>query len=219
MIIWRLNLNSNGKIEFITGSMLSGKTDELIRRMSNIQVTDLKYQIFKSYRDFRYDNDKIVSKRGSSMEAVTVSKCDNSMETSSIDFLSKLDSTVDVIAIDEIQFFDSGIVNICEDLANKGKTVITAGLELNFRAEPFSETITLINCKAELYTKLYAVCSICHNKATRTQRLINGAPSDWNAPIYLGNTTDIYLPRCRVHHEITIPSDLGKKNLPIKIIN
>ena len=105
------------------------------------------------------------------------------------------------IVIDEVQFLDSNVVNVCEDLANRGVRVICAGLDKDFRGEPFGVMPELL-CRAELVTKLDAICQVCGGLATRTQRLINGKPAKYNDPIILVGATEAYEPRCRHCHVV-----------------
>lgn len=182
-----------GWIEFITGSMFSGKSEELIRRIKRARYAKQKVQVFKPVIDDRYSGIAVVSHNGNQTDAAPVSH--------SAEILQQLKEDTNVVAIDEVQFFDNGIVEVCEELANRGKRVICAGLDLDFRGESFGPTPILLS-KAEFVTKLQAICMVCGNPATRTQRLINGKPAHYNDPIIKVGTSESYEARCRHCHEV-----------------
>ena len=182
-----------GWIEFICGSMFSGKSEELIRRIKRSRYAKQKVQVFKPVIDNRYSDLAVVSHNGNQTEAEPVH---NSSE-----ILLKLDEDTNVVAIDEIQFFDNGIVDVCEQIADSGIRVICAGLDLDFRGQPFGPSPILLS-KAEFITKLQAICIKCGNPATRTQRLINGKPAHYLDPIIMVGAEESYEARCRHCHEI-----------------
>lgn len=184
---------SGGSIEVICGSMFSGKSEELIRRVRRVQIARKRVQIFKPLLDFRYQPEYIYSHDGNKVEAI----CINNSE----EVLSKVESDTEVVAIDEAQFFDKKIVEVCQTLANQGKRVIVAGLDLNFRGEPFGAMPELLAI-AEYVDKLHAICMVCGKPATRTQRLVNGKPADYNDPLILIGAKESYEARCRQHHEV-----------------
>ncbi|MGD9679398.1 MAG: thymidine kinase [Vulcanibacillus sp.] len=183
----------DGWIEFICGSMFSGKSEELIRRIKRAKYAKLKVQTFKPVIDDRYSDIAVVSHNGNQYDAEAVHN--------SMDILDKVYSDTDVVAIDEIQFFDEGIVNVCSELADRGIRVICAGLDLDFRGESFGPSPQLL-AKAEFITKLQAICIKCGGPASRTQRLINNEPANYNDPIIKVGASESYEARCRHCHEV-----------------
>jgi len=182
-----------GWIEFICGSMFSGKSEELIRRIKRAKYAKQKVQVFKPAIDNRYSEVAVVSHSGHEADAIAVMK--------SIDIKDKLEPDTNVVAIDEIQFFDHEIVQTCEDLANSGIRVICAGLDQDFRGEPFGPSPTLL-AASEFVTKLQAICVKCGNPATRTQRLIDGKPAHFLDPVIKVGASESYEARCRHCHEV-----------------
>lgn len=180
-----------GWLEVITGPMFAGKSEELIRRVKTLSYTKMKIIAFKPAIDDRYDKTAIASHDGAKYEAYAIKNAQSILE------LVKEDTQV--VAIDEIQFFDMSIVKICEELADRGIRVIAAGLDLDFKGEPFGPMPELL-ARAEFVTKLSAVCTICGCAATRTQRLIDGKPADFNDPIIKVGAKENYEARCRKHH-------------------
>ena len=182
-----------GYIEVISGCMFAGKTEELIRRIKTLEFAKKNVLVFKPAIDNRYSNTKVVSHAGSSVESIVVPDA-----RSILDFVK--DDT-DVIAIDEVQFFDEDVLLVCNYLAKKGKRVMCAGLDTDFRAEPFGVIPRLIT-DAEFVTKLTAVCMKCGAPATRTQRLVNGKPAQYTDPIIMVGAAEAYEARCRHCHEV-----------------
>ena len=180
-----------GWLEVITGPMFAGKSEELIRRVKTLSYTKMKIIAFKPAIDDRYDKTAIASHDGAKYEAYAIKNAQSILE------LVKQDTQV--VAIDEIQFFDMSIVKICEELADRGIRVIAAGLDLDFKGEPFGPMPELLT-RAEFVTKLSAVCTVCGCAATRTQRLIDGKPADFNDPIIKVGAKENYEARCRKHH-------------------
>jgi thymidine kinase len=185
--------NHHGWIEVVVGPMYSGKSEELIRRLRRAQIARQKIQVFKPAIDDRYSISEVVSHNGEKIKAYSI---DNSME-----ILERLNDDTEVIGIDEVQFFDEGIIDVCRQLADKGLRVIAAGLDMDFRGEPFGPTPKLLAI-AEFVDKLTAVCVVCGNPAHRTQRLINGRPAKYSDPTILVGATESYEARCRLHHEV-----------------
>ena len=182
-----------GYIEVISGCMFAGKTEELIRRIKTLEFAKKNVLVFKPAIDNRYSNTKVVSHAGSSVESIVVPDA-----RSILDFVK--DDT-DVVAIDEIQFFDEDVLLVCDYLARKGLRVMAAGLDTDFRAEPFGVMPRLIT-DAEFVTKLTAVCMKCGAPATRTQRLVNGKPAQYSDPIIMVGAAEAYEARCRHCHEV-----------------
>lgn len=170
-----------GSIEVICGSMFSGKTEELIRRLKRVKIANQKVEIFKPSIDTRYDEEKIVSHDAS---AILSTPIDNSQK------ILLMAGDVDVIGIDEAQFFDNEIANVCDDLAFRGIRVIVAGLDMDYLGNPFGQ-MPFIMAKADYVTKLHAICQQCGNMANYSYRKI---PND--DQVMLG-ATDVYEPRCR----------------------
>jgi thymidine kinase len=186
-------IHHTGSIEVISGSMFSGKTEELIRRLRRATIAKQKIQVFKPAIDIRYDAEKVTSHAGMVFDAIPVKKSE--------EILVLLDPATTVVGIDETQFFDAGIVDIATKLAEKGIRVIVAGLELDFRGEPFG-SMPILMAKAEQVDKLQAICVVCGEGACRTQRLVNGHPAHFDDPIVIVGAAEMYEARCRKHHEV-----------------
>ncbi|WP_347320975.1 thymidine kinase [Rossellomorea sp. RS05] len=186
-------MKQTGWVEVICGSMFSGKSEELIRRVRRTQFAKQEIAVYKPKLDNRYSEESVVSHNGTSVIA-------KAMENAS-SILEDLNPKVDVVAIDEVQFFDDAIVGVAQKLANSGYRVILAGLDQDFRGETFGPMPELLSI-AEQVTKLQAVCAVCGSPASRTQRLINGEPACYDDPIILVGASEAYEPRCRHHHEV-----------------
>ncbi|MBI5927901.1 MAG: thymidine kinase [Chloroflexi bacterium] len=182
-----------GRVEVVCGSMFSGKTEELIRRVRRAQIARQKAQVFKPEIDVRYHQTRVTSHSGQDFVAHPV--------THSSDILGLLEEDTTVVAIDEGQFFDAGIVQIAQQLADRGIRVIISGLDTDFRGEPFGPMPYLM-CIAEEVLKLHAICMECGDLATRTQRLINGKPAAYDDPVILVGAAEVYEARCRTHHVV-----------------
>lgn len=182
-----------GWIEVISGCMFAGKTEELIRRIKVLEYAQKKIVVFKPKIDDRYDEVNVVSHAGSSVKSFAISKAS--------EILDYVDDSVEVIAIDEVQFFDDDIVAICDHYADQGKRVMVAGLDMDFRGVPFGVMPKLFTL-AEFVTKLTAVCTKCGAPATRTQRLVNGKPASYDDPIILVGAAESYEARCRHCHRV-----------------
>ena len=180
-----------GWIEVITGPMFAGKSEELIRRLRTLSYAHKKIVSFKPAIDDRYDKTKIASHDGGMFEAYAIKKAKDVYEF--------LEEDTEVVAIDEVQFFGVEVVDVIESLADKVVRVICAGLDLDFRGEPFGPMPILLS-KAEFVTKLSAACTICGCAATRTQRLIDGKPANYDDPVILVGAKESYQARCRKHH-------------------
>lgn len=183
----------SGIVEVITGSMFSGKTDEMIRRLRRATIARQKVQVFKPKIDNRYTVESLTSHAGTSFEAIPVE--------SSGQILDLLDEDTTVVGIDEAQFFDSGIVDLVQQLADRGLRVLVAGLDTDFRGEPFG-CMPVLMAKAERVDKLQAICMVCGEPASRTQRLVNGKPAHYNDPVIIVGASELYEARCRKHHEV-----------------
>jgi thymidine kinase len=181
----------SGWLEVVCGSMFSGKTEELIRRVKRAVIARQAVQVFKPAIDNRYQIEQVASHSGVSFTAVPVN--------SVADIRGQIVAETEVVAIDEVQFFDDSVVQLCREMANNRKRVIVAGLDLNFRGEPFG-CMPQLMAEAEQVDKLHAICLVCGAPASRTQRLINGQPANYNDPIILVGATDAYEARCRTHH-------------------
>lgn len=173
--------HTRGRIEVICGSMFSGKTEELIRRMKRAKIARQAVEIFKPTVDVRYSNDEVVSHDKNSIISTPV---DNS---SSILLLS---SNVEVIGIDEAQFFDEGLIDVCNQLANNGVRVIVAGLDMDYKGKPFGPMPALCAI-ADDVTKVHAICTRCGNLANYSYRLIENEKQ-----VLLGEKSE-YEPLCR----------------------
>ena len=182
-----------GWIEIICGSMFSGKTEELIRRLVRAEIAKQKVQVFKPALDNRYKADKVSSHSGSYFEATIIGDAD--------EIAVRVASETNVVAIDEVQFFDWKVAELCDRLAHEGRRVILAGLDLDFRGEPFGP-MPLLMAQAEVVDKLQAICMTCGAPASRTQRLINGRPAHYDDPVIMVGASEVYEARCRQHHEV-----------------
>jgi thymidine kinase len=170
-----------GWIEVITGSMFSGKTEELIRRLKRAKIARQKVEIFKPRIEVRYSEVEVVSHDENSIQSTPVDSAAN---------IVLLASGVEVVGIDEAQFFDDGLIDVCNQLANSGTRVIVAGLDMDFRGVPFGPMPKLLSI-AEYVTKVHAICVKCGSLAQFTHRI-----SDEEKLILLGET-DLYEPLCR----------------------
>lgn len=170
-----------GWIEVICGSMFSGKTEELIRRLKRAQLAKQKIEIFKPDVDRRYDEEKVVSHDAREIMSTPVPASSN---------ILLLANDIDVIGIDEAQFFDSELPNVCNQLANKGIRVIVAGLDMDFKGKPFGPIPALL-ASAEYVTKVHAICMRCGNLANHSHRLAEG-----ESLVMLGEASE-YEPLCR----------------------
>lgn len=182
-----------GWIEVITGPMFAGKSEELIRRIKRLEYAHKKTLVFKPKIDNRYSENEIVSHSMIKTRSINI-------ETAQ-DILKYVDRDTEAVVIDEVQFLDHEIVHVVEDLANRGIRVIVAGLDRDFRGEPFQNMPELL-ALAEDVTKLTAICMRCGAPATRTQRLVNGEPASYDDPIIIVGASESYEPRCRHCHEV-----------------
>ena len=184
---------SSGWIEVVCGSMFCGKTEELIRRVRRAQIARQKIQVFKHSLDARYAEREVASHNGMQLEATPVEN------TAQLRSMIEPDSTV--IAVDEGQFFDDGLEALCEDLADEGMRVIVAGLDMDFRGEPFGPIPQLL-ARAERVDKLQAICVVCGGPASHTQRLIDGEPAAYDDPVIMVGANEVYQARCRGCHKV-----------------
>lgn len=190
--------HTKGRIELICGSMFSGKTEELIRRLRRAVIAKQNVQVFKPLIDQRYGIGRVTSHNGMDFEARPVD--------SARAILDAMHPETTVVAIDEVQFFDSDIVDVCEELAEAGKRVICAGLDMDFRGLPFGSIPDLM-ARAEQVSKLHAICVVCGEEASRTQRLIEGRPAAFDDPVVLVGASEVYEARCRECHMVTPPTN------------
>ena len=183
-----------GWIECICGSMFSGKSEELLRRIKRGVIAKQKVLLFKPSIDNRYEENMVSTHNGNSYESVNIDKAEQIY-----DYI--IDKKYDIIGIDEIQFFDEKIVEVINKLADDGIRVIVAGLDMDFKAEPF-HPMPEIMAVSEMVTKLHAVCNKCGKEASRSQRLIDGEPARYDDPIVVIGASESYEARCRHCHEI-----------------
>ena len=182
-----------GRLEVITGPMFCGKTDELLRRLRRAIIAKQKIQVFKPGFDIRYSNEKVTSHAGNEYNAYPV---DNISDVPTL-----LLDDVTLVAIDEAQFFGEEIIDVVQALVDKGIRVIVAGLDMDFRGEPFGQMPILL-AQAEFVDKLHAICMVCGEEATRTQRLVDGKPAYYDDPIIIVGASEMYEARCRIHHQV-----------------
>ncbi|MBU6351251.1 MAG: thymidine kinase [Chloroflexi bacterium] len=185
---------TSGWLELVCGSMFSGKTEELLRRIRRAEIGRQQVQIFKPAIDNRYGLVRVASHNGVAREdAVVVHSAEAILE--------RLSSGTEVVAIDEVQFFDDTILQVVEKLAGNGLRVIAAGLDQDFRGEPFGPVAALM-ALAEYVDKLQAICVVCGAPASRTQRLIDGRPARYDDPVILVGGSESYEARCRACHAV-----------------
>ena len=189
-------VHRSGRVEVICGSMFSGKTEELIRRLRRARIARQKVQVFKPTLDNRYTGEKITSHNGQGLNAMAVDAAAHILEH------VKPDTTV--VGIDEAQFFDDDLPVVVDELASRGIRVVLAGLDMDFRAEPFG-VMPVLMARAEEVTKLRAICIVCGEPASRTQRLVNGRPARYGDPVIMVGASEVYEARCREHH--VVPRD------------
>lgn len=185
---------NEGWLEVISGNMYAGKTEELLRRVKRIVYAKKSVIVFKPKIDNRYSEDEVVSHNDNRVKSVIISNAKELVE-------NLPDPLPYAIAIDEVQFFGREMVDVIEDLADKGVRVIVAGLDCDFRGEPFGIMPELL-ARAEDVTKLKAICQVCGHLATRTQRLIDGKPANYNDPVILVGAKEQYEARCRHCHVV-----------------
>ncbi|MER2600185.1 MAG: thymidine kinase [Caldilineales bacterium] len=184
-----------GWIEVICGSMFCGKTEELLRRVRRAVIARQSIQVFKPVIDHRYGVTRVASHSGQAWE-------ESEAIQHSSEILHRLRADTTIVAVDEVQFFDAGIVEMCHELAQRGLRVICAGLDLDFRGEPFGPMPRLM-AQAELLDKLHAICVVCGAPASRTQRLIDGEPARFDDPVIVIGASEKYEARCRDCHRVT----------------
>lgn len=184
---------SHSHIEVVCGSMFSGKSEELIRRVRRAQYARQRVQVFKPSVDTRAAMTTVTSHDGRDVQAIAVD--------SSAELLAQVSGDTETVAIDEAQFFDDALPEVCRQLTERGVRVIAAGLDMDFRGEPFGPMPRLM-AQAEEVQKLHAICVVCGEEASRTQRIINGQPAAYDDPIILIGAEESYEARCRQHHEV-----------------
>jgi len=185
-----------GKITVVCGSMFAGKSEELIRLARRSLYARKRVQVFKPAIDKRYDESSVVTHMGVTHEAIPVKSVS--------DLCEKLGADTEVVLIEEVQFFDERVVDVCVHLADKGLEVICAGLDQDFRRQPFGPMPHLLAVADEVI-KLRAICMKCGAPASHTYRTVNGQPAHWNDPIILIGATEAYEARCRRCYRIRGP--------------
>lgn len=183
-----------GWIEVVTGSMFSGKSEELIKRLRRVKYGKQSLVVFKHSSDKRYDEVKLASHSKNFIEAIPADSVEEMYR-----IVKEQYPDVEVIGVDEVQFFGHEVVEFCEVMANEGKRVIVAGLDQDFRGEPFKPMDELL-AKAEFVDKFNAICMVCGSPASKTQRLVNGEPAFYDDPIIMVGASESYEARCRKHH-------------------
>ena len=194
---------SGGWIEVIAGVMFSGKSEELIRRVRRAMIARKRVQVFKSHLDARYAGVYAISSHDQRMvDAVPIDSAEQLM--------LRLDPTAQVVAIDEAQFLDEGIVRVATTLAERGRRVILAGTDTDFRGEPFGAMPQLM-AVAESVDKLHAICVLCGAPASRNQHLIGGRPAPYDSPTIMVGAADAYEARCRACHQVPRATDVQQR--------
>lgn len=184
----------DGWVEVICGSMFSGKSEELIRRLRRAEIARQSLLVVKPASDVRYEPGHVSSHDGRSLDAFCVMRADEILVLPGIE-------AADVVAIDEAQFLDDDLPHVVQFLADRGKRVIVAGLDQDFRGRPFGPMAAVL-AVAEFVDKLQAICSICGAPASRTQRLVDGRPASEHDPLIKVGSMDSYEARCRQCHEV-----------------
>ena len=204
-----MTIHYAGRLELICGSMFSGKTEELIRRIRRAIIAKQKVQVFKPIIDHRYGVERVTSHNGIGLEAYPVQ--------SSREIMERLEPDTTVVAIDEVQFFDDGVIAVCEELAEQGVRVLCAGLDMDFRGQPFGPMPELM-ARAEQVSKLHAICVVCGNEASRTQRLIDGSdrlhsmiPLSSLGPLRCMKRAAVNVMKCCLQRQVRYD---GRKSLP-----
>lgn len=186
---------SGGWVEVVTGCMFSGKTEELIRRLERAEIAGQRVKVFKPEIDDRYGEEEIGSHRGSQWSAELVST-----DEEGVGYIRE-NAEGDVIAIDEANFFENKLIEICQELADNGYRVIVSGIDQTYRGDPFEPVPQLISI-AEYVDKLRAICQQCGEPATRNQRLIDGEPAHADEPTIVVGADEKYEARCRDCHKV-----------------
>ncbi|CEQ12550.1 thymidine kinase [[Clostridium] sordellii] len=184
---------NHGYIEVVIGPMYSGKSEELIRRLKRARIAKQNVVVFKPIIDDRYSKEDVVSHSGYTINAIPIKD--------SSEMMDYINDDTQVVGIDEVQFFDDKIVDEAIKLADNGVRVIAAGLDMDFKGEPFGSTPRLL-AVAEFVDKIQAICSVCGQPATRSQRLINGEPARYDEPIIQVGAVESYEARCRKCHVV-----------------
>ncbi|MFD1397572.1 thymidine kinase [Kroppenstedtia eburnea] len=195
----------DGWIEVICGGMFSGKSEELIRRVRRARIARQRVAVFKPAVDTRYRSEAVTSHNGVYTDATVLSRA--------VHILDHVSAEIDVVAVDEVQFFDEEIVHVAQTLADRGIRVICAGLDQDFRGVPFGPTPNLM-AVAEYVTKLQAICVRCGNPAGRTQRLAGEEPAGVDGPVVQVGAKEKYEARCRHCHELAERKSLSKSFSP-----
>lgn len=185
--------SNTGSVEVICGSMFSGKTEEMIRRLRRAVIAKQNVQVFKPVIDTRFNVTKVTSHAGIDFDAIPIKD--------SSEILKNLKEDTTVVGVDEAQFFDDKIVEVIEEMAGRGIHVIVTGLDMDFRGEPFGLIPELL-ARADKIDKLQAICMKCGELANRTQRLVDGKPAHYNDPVVIVGASEMYEARCRAHHEV-----------------
>ncbi len=202
-----MSTEKKGRLEVICGSMFSGKSEELIRRIKRAQIAKQHVVMFKHSLDDRTTNEYVASHDGNKFEAIPIEHAST--------ILAVVEKDIDVVGIDEVQFFPSEIINVICTLINQGKRVITAGLDLDFRGVPFGP-IPILMAIADETMKLKAICMVCGEDAHLTQRIIDGKPANYEDPIIMVGASESYQARCRncyvidKHPMLDVPSDFDR---------
>jgi thymidine kinase len=192
-----------GWIEVIAGVMFSGKSEELIRRVRRAVIARKQVQVFKSHLDDRYAGvHRLTTHDGVTVDAVPVD--------SSAEIMRRVRPDTAVVAIDEAQFLDEGVVSVASALADRGVRVILAGTDTDFRGEPFGAMPQLM-AVAEVVVKMHAICVVCGDPACRNQRLVDGKPAVYHSPTILVGGSETYEARCRHCHQVPrVDQDQGR---------
>lgn len=204
-----MSSEKKGRLEIVCGSMFSGKSEELIRRIKRAQIAKQHVVMFKHSLDDRTTTEYVASHDGNKFEAIPIEHAST--------ILAVVEKDIEVIGIDEVQFFPSEIINVICTLINNGKRVIAAGLDLDFRGIPFGP-MPILMAIADETMKLKAICMVCGQDAHLTQRIINGKPASYADPIIMVGSEESYQARCRScyvidkHPMLDVTSEIQRSN-------
>jgi len=193
-------MQTSGQLEVVCGSMFSGKSEELIRRLKRVEISGKQFLLFKPSADSRYEVDSVVSHDARKLKAIATGT-----DAAAVDQIESIISqfpNAEVIGFDEVNLYDPTLVALIRRLVASGKRVVAAGLDMDFRGEPFGCMPTLLAI-ADYVDKLKAICAKCKtNPAGISQRLVDGAPARWSDPIIKIGASESYEPRCRKCHQV-----------------
>ncbi len=205
-------VQSPGQLEIICGPIFSGKSEELIRRLRRVELSGKEFLLFKPNLDNRYEVDSVISHDARQLKAIATGIDKNALHV--IETIISKFPNADVVAFDEVNFYEPQIIELIEKCISRGKRVIAAGLDMDFRGRPFPSMAQLL-ALADYADKLNAICAKCKkNPATLSQRLVDGKPARWSDAVVKNSPLDVYEPRCRKCHQVTKGQEVGLDKFP-----